>query len=617
MIRPILLVRPDGNEADAAALRTADLTVLVDPYLAVVPATDRSAAAGLLDELAAAGPQDWLVLTSPRAIAAWSDLVGADALAHALAAARTRGVRVAAVGASTAASLESGVDLIGPSGAEGLAAALRGVSPGTALVPASAIARPELTDGLTATGWRVRTAVVYDTAPVSLRPSSAGALSAGNLAGVVLRSPSAVEAVAGWATIARGTKVFAVGPTTSAAADSHGWDVVSLPVTDSDALAQAVGSAVGTRTSAVSRHAGSPDGHPLPADHPMRTGRTAGSSLITAYRGARQGRRPIWLMRQAGRSLPEYRAIREGTAMLDSCLDPELAAEITLQPVRRHDVDAAIYFSDIVVPVRLAGVGVEIVPGVGPVVDQPVRTAADVRALPELDPDALRPIREAVGLAVAELGTIPLIGFAGAPFTVASYLIEGGPSRDLPCTKALMKDDPETWHALLGWVARTTTLFLRAQAEAGASALQLFDSWAGRLAPDAYQELSAPHSAAVLDGVADLGLPRVHFGTGTRDILVTMRDAGADVMGVDADTPLDDANALLGGRTPLQGNIDPALLSAPWGELSAHVKDVVRRGRSAPGHVVNLGHGVPPGTDPDVVTRLVALVHNISDEEEL
>lgn len=616
MIRPILLVRPDGNETDAAALRAAGLPVLVDPYLAVVPAVDRTGAATLLDELAAAGPQDWVVLTSPRAMGAWADLVGADALTRAFAEARTRGVRAAAVGATTASSLGFEADLVGASGADGLVAALREVAPGTALVPASAIARPELTDGLTAAGWRVRTAVVYDTAPVAQRPSSSGALSSGNLAGVVLRSPSAVEAVAHWAIIAKGTRVFAVGPTTSAAAGNRGWDLVSLPVVDADGLAREVVSTVERHAAAEPRPAAS-DGHPLPPDHPMRTGRTTGSSLITAYRGARQGRRPVWLMRQAGRSLPEYRAIREGTAMLDSCLDPELAAEITLQPVRRHDVDAAIYFSDIVVPVRLAGVGVEIVPGVGPVVARPIRTTADVRALPELDPDALRPIREAVGLAVAELGATPLIGFAGAPFTVASYLIEGGPSRDLPCTKALMKDDPETWHALLAWVARTTTLFLRAQAEAGASALQLFDSWAGRLAPDAYRELSAPHSAAVLDGVADLGLPRIHFGTGTRDILVTMRDAGADVMGVDADTPLDEANALLGWRTPLQGNIDPTLLCGPWAELAAHAEDVVRRGRSAPGHVVNLGHGVPPGTDPDVVTRLVDLVHNISDEGEL
>ena len=616
-MRPVLLVRPDGNEADAIALAAQGVPTLIDEYLAVVPAADNSAAAQLLDDLSVAGADDWLVLTSPRAMGAWAALVGADALSRALASARTRGVRVAAVGSSTASSVDSAVELVGQSGVEGLVAALTEMPAGTALVPASGIARPELTSGLAAAGWNVRTAVVYETVPVSERPSSSGALSGGNLMGVVLRSPSAVDAVARWATIPRGVRVFAIGPTTSAAARSQGWDVIGLPVVGSDALARAVGSALADRALAVAVSRRVSDGHPLPPDHPMRTGRTTGSSLITAYRGARRGRRPIWLMRQAGRSLPEYRAIREGKAMLDSCLDPELAAEITLQPVRRHDVDAAILFSDIVVPVRLAGLGVEIVAGVGPVVDQPIRTAADVRSLPELDPEALRPIREAVALAVAELGDTPLIGFAGAPFTVASYLIEGGPSRDLPRTKALMRDDPATWHALLAWVARTTTLFLRAQAEAGASALQLFDSWAGRLAPTAYRDLSAPHSAAVLVGVGDLGLPRIHFGTGTADLLVTMRDAGADVMGVDAYTPLDDANVRLGSRTPLQGNIDPALLSAPWHELSAHVEDVVRRGRSAPGHVVNLGHGVPPGTDPDVLTRLVAHVHEIPDEEEL
>ncbi|HEY5483345.1 MAG TPA: uroporphyrinogen decarboxylase [Propionibacteriaceae bacterium] len=616
-MRPLLLVRPDGNEADAIALAAGGIPTLIDPYLTVVPASDRAPAARLLDDLSVAGRDHWLVLTSPRAMAAWASLVGADVLSQTLAAARSRGMRVAAVGASTASSLDSAVELVGGSGAEGLVAALAEMSAGTALVPASGIARPELTSGLTAAGWNVRTAVVYDTVPVSERPSSSGALSGGNLMGVVLRSPSAVEAVARWATIPRGVRVYAVGPTTSAAARTHGWNVVSLPVVGSDELAGAVGSASADGPLRVVVPRPALDGHPLPPDHPMRTGRTTGSSLITAYRGARRGRRPIWLMRQAGRSLPEYRAIREGKGMLDSCLDPELAAEITLQPVRRHDVDAAIFFSDIVVPVRLAGLGVEIAAGVGPVVDQPVRTADDVRSLPELDPDALRPIREAVGLAVAELGDTPLIGFAGAPFTVASYLIEGGPSRDLPRTKALMRDDPATWHALLGWVARTTTLFLRAQAEAGASALQLFDSWAGRLAPAEYRDLSAPHSAAVLEGVRDLALPRIHFGTGTADLLVTMRDAGADVMGVDAYTPLDDANVRLGGRTPLQGNIDPALLSAPWHELSAHVEDVVRRGRSAPGHVVNLGHGVPPGTDPDLLTRLVAHVHDIPDEEKL
>jgi uroporphyrinogen decarboxylase len=316
------------------------------------------------------------------------------------------------------------------------------------------------------------------------------------------------------------------------------------------------------------------------------------------------------MMRQAGRSLPEYRRVREGVAMLDACLRPELVTEITLQPVRRHHVDAAILFSDIVVPLRLAGVGVDIVPGVGPVMDAPVRTPADVTALPRLDPEALAPIDAAVRMVAAELGPVPLVGFAGAPFTVASYLVEGRPSRDHAHTRALMRDDPATWHALLGWVASATAAFLRAQAMAGASALQLFDSWVGALTVEEYQSLVAPHSAAVLAAVDDLPVARVHFGTGTRHLLVAMRDVGATVLGVDQHTPLDEANRLLGGRTPLQGNIDPARLSADWDTLADHVRDVLRRGLAAPGHVANLGHGVPPTTDPDVLTRLVALVHD-------
>ena len=353
----------------------------------------------------------------------------------------------------------------------------------------------------------------------------------------------------------------------------------------------------------------------LPADHPVHR-LTGDSPLLANYRGRRTATRPIWMMRQAGRSLPEYRAAREGTAMLQACLTPELAAEITCQPVRRHRVDAGIFFSDIVVPLRLAGVEVEIVAGVGPVLASPVRTAAEVAALPPLDPAALAPIREAVGLSVAELGATPLIGFAGAPFTVASYLVEGRPSRDHAITRALMREDEDTWYRLLGWVAGVTTAFLRSQAEAGASALQLFDSWAGFLSPAEYRRYVAPHSAAVLAGVADLGLPRVHFGTRTRDLLPAMRDAGADVMGVAADLTLAEANVLLGGRTPLQGNIDPALLTADWPVLEAHVRAVLRDGQAAPGHVVNLAHGVPPTTDPDVLTRVVELVHSVPDLAE-
>jgi uroporphyrinogen decarboxylase len=315
------------------------------------------------------------------------------------------------------------------------------------------------------------------------------------------------------------------------------------------------------------------------------------------------------MMRQAGRSLPEYRAVRAGIPMLDSCLRPELVTEITLQPVYRHGVDAAILFSDIVIPLKLAGVDVDIVAGVGPVMGLPVRTRADVERLPSLEPEALAPITAAVGMLVAELGSTPLIGFAGAPFTLASYLVEGRPSREYLHTKAMMRDDPDTWHALLAWVAGVTGTFLRAQAMAGASAVQVFDSWAGALTLDEYAQFAAPHTAAVFDAVSDLPVPRVHFGTRTEPLLVAMRDAGATVMGVDQLTPLDRANGLLGGTTPLQGNIDPDLLGAEWDTLADHVRDVLRRGLVAPAHVVNLGHGVPPDTDPDVLTRMVALVH--------
>lgn len=337
--------------------------------------------------------------------------------------------------------------------------------------------------------------------------------------------------------------------------------------------------------------------------------------LLAAYRGQPVTRRPVWFMRQAGRSLPEYRAVRAGTGMLDACLDPELAAEITCQPVRRHDVDAAIFFSDIVVPLRLAGIEVDIVPGVGPVVATPVRTAAAVDLLPPLDPAALAPVRTGVARSVARLGGVPLIGFAGAPFTLASYLVEGRPDRQLPATRELLARDPEVWHRLLSWVAGVTIAFLRAQAAGGAAALQLFDSWAGRLSPAEYATAVQPHSAAVLAGIADLGLPRIHFGTATRHLLPAMLDAGADVISVASDIGLDEANAALGGTVPLQGNLDPALLAADFDDLAAAARDTLRRGQTAPGHVFNLGHGVPPDTDPDVLTRLVELVHSIPPQE--
>jgi uroporphyrinogen decarboxylase len=347
----------------------------------------------------------------------------------------------------------------------------------------------------------------------------------------------------------------------------------------------------------------------LPDTHPLIDGRTADSPLIRAYRGQRPERLPVWFMRQAGRSLPEYRSLREGVGMLESCLTPELAAEITLQPVRRHGVDAAILFSDIVVPLKVAGVDVDIAAGIGPVMGRAVRTRADVDALPELDPADLAPVQEAVRRCVEELGSTPLIGFAGAPFTIASYLVEGRPSRDHLHTRALLHADPDTWHALLGWVARTTITFLLAQVTAGASALQLFDSWAGTLSPPDYRAGAAPHSRAVLEAVADLGVPRVHFGTRTSELLRDLRDCGADVVGVDDRIPLADAIERLGPDVPVQGNIDPALLLAPWPILEQHVRTVIEAGRRARSHVVNLGHGVPPETDPDVLTRVVELVH--------
>jgi uroporphyrinogen decarboxylase len=347
---------------------------------------------------------------------------------------------------------------------------------------------------------------------------------------------------------------------------------------------------------------------PLHAEHPFANGRTGPSLLVRAARGLRPPVRPVWFMRQAGRSLPEYRELRAGGDMLAACLNPSMAAEITLQPVRRHGVDAAVYFSDIVVPVLLAGVAVKIVPGKGPVFDRPVRTAADVARLPRLEPAALAPIIEAVRIVVDELDDTPLIGFGGAPYTLASYLVEGGPSKEQLQTRALMHSDPATWATLLDWCADVTGAFLRAQVLAGASVVQLFDSWAGSLSRADYERSVLPHSKRALDAVADLGVPRIHFGVGTAHLLDLLPAAGADVVGVDWRTPLDQAAHRLPG-IPLQGNIDPALLFAPLEVLDRHVLDVLRRGVAAPGHIVNLGHGVPPDADPGVLTHIVDLIH--------
>jgi uroporphyrinogen decarboxylase len=335
------------------------------------------------------------------------------------------------------------------------------------------------------------------------------------------------------------------------------------------------------------------------------------SLLVRAATGRPGDRPPVWFMRQAGRSLPEYRAVRAGTTMLQACRDPDLVTEITLQPVRRHGVDAAIFFSDIVVPLVAVGLDIEIVPGTGPVVAAPIRTEADLDRVRPLEQAQLPEIAQAVRQLVAELGAVPLIGFAGAPYTLASYLIEGGPSKDHARTKALMHSRPALWHDLLGRLAGISASFLRIQLEAGAAAMQLFDSWAGGLSAADYAEFVLPHSSTVFGALADLDVPKIHFGVGTGELLDLMRSAGASVVGVDWRTPLDVAASRIGGRIPVQGNLDPALLLADWPVVETAVRRIVAEGRRAPGHIFNLGHGVPPETDPDVLTRVVDLVRSL------
>jgi len=335
----------------------------------------------------------------------------------------------------------------------------------------------------------------------------------------------------------------------------------------------------------------------------------SGSTFVRACRGEPVAHTPVWFMRQAGRSLPEYRKLRAGLGMLESCRRPDLVCEITLQPVRRHGVDAAILFSDIVVPVAAAGVDLDIVPGTGPVVAEPIRSAADVERIRRLDASDVSYVDEAVRLLVAELGGTPLIGFAGAPFTLASYLVEGGPSRTHARTKALMYGEPATWHALCERLAQITLEFLRVQVAAGVAAVQLFDSWAGALSEADYRRFVLPHSTYVLGGLADAGVPRIHFGVGTAQLLTAMGEAGADVVGVDWRTPLDRAVERVGPARAVQGNLDPCALLAPWPAVETEVRRVLAEGRAATGHIFNLGHGVLPETDPDMLTRVVALVH--------
>ena len=392
-------------------------------------------------------------------------------------------------------------------------------------------------------------------------------------------------------------------------------------------------------------------------------GTAAHPAILEALAGRRPARTPVWFMRQAGRSLPEYRALREGSGapMLEACLDPELAAEATLQPVRRHGVDAAVFFSDIMVPLRLAGVGVRIEEGVGPVLDAPVRSAGEVAELvahrfgDAPGAEGVGAIEEAVRRVVVELGSpqtpgvreglseraraglehsagaalwTPVLAFGGAPFTLAAYLVEGRPSRDHLAARTLMRADPEAWDQLMTWCARLTGEFIATQVRAGAAAAQLFDSWAGSLSPRAYRERVAPYSALALETargalcpLTGRAAPLIHFGTGTARLLGHMRQAGADVVGIDERIELGEAIEELAGADPqagacpVQGNLDPALLAAPWSLVAEEVDAILAAGRAAPGHVVNLGHGVPPTADADVLTRIVARVHGSADWE--
>lgn len=344
---------------------------------------------------------------------------------------------------------------------------------------------------------------------------------------------------------------------------------------------------------------------------------SAAMPLIAAATGRAPERRPVWFMRQAGRSLPEYRDLRVGRGMLESCFDPELVCEITMQPVRRHDTDAAILFSDIVVPLKAAGVDLDIVAGTGPVIANPVRTAADVAAMPRLEAEQVGAVTAAIGLLTRELPEkVALIGFAGAPFTLASYLIEGGPSRTYEHTKTMMLAQPELWHALMASLTDVTIAFLRAQLDAGVDAVQLFDSWAGTLSEASYETYVAPHSTRVMAEIADYGVPRIHFGVGTGELLGAMTRVGTDVIGVDWRVPLDVAAERVGHDVAIQGNLDPTVLMAGDEPLRRELTRIIREGERAidagtPGHILNLGHGVLPNTDAAAITRAVELIHTL------
>jgi uroporphyrinogen decarboxylase len=334
------------------------------------------------------------------------------------------------------------------------------------------------------------------------------------------------------------------------------------------------------------------------------------SPFLAACRSLPHDVTPVWFMRQAGRSLPEYRKIRGEGSINDAIADADLATEITLQPIRRYGVDAAILYSDIVTPVHAIGFGMDVVPGVGPVVESPFRSSDDLGRLRPLDAEADTPyVLETIDNLVAELD-IPLIGFAGAPFTVASYLIEGRPSRTYQNTKAMMKTHPELWFALMDRLADLAIASLESQVAHGAEAIQLFDSWAGALSASDYQRYAMPSSAKVLDAIGQTGVPRIHFGVGTSELLGLMAEAGADVVGVDWRIPIDEARTRVPADRALQGNLDPAILGAPWDVVAAEVDAVLESNAGHPGYIFNLGHGVTPDVDPHILERVVERVHD-------
>ena len=325
---------------------------------------------------------------------------------------------------------------------------------------------------------------------------------------------------------------------------------------------------------------------------------------------------PVWFMRQAGRYLPEYRRLRERYGLMELCRHPELAAEITLMPVHRFAVDAAIIFADLMTPLEAMGVDFEVQEGVGPIIVHPIRSPDDVQKLPVPDDDAIAPATmQAIQIVKGELNGLPLIGFAGAPFTLASYLVEGGPSRDFAQTRAFMFRHPKAWHQLMAKLTETVVRYITAQVQAGADAVQIFDSWVGCLSPTDYCEFVLPHMCQLFERTAPLRVPRILFGTGTATLLPLMRQLGSEVIGLDWRVPLDEAWQALDFAVAVQGNLDPAVLLADWAVVERHTMNILRRAKGKAGHIFNLGHGILPQTDPSIVARLVDFVHEVTDRQ--